>query len=93
MAPKSTSHDNQRHSRGWFWRSFFSIIMGVAAWWAVDWFLSPRALYTLKYPAHFDSRHEQLVGRFQVNPMDGMGRLLLLQQWFDRSKDRDLKGY
>jgi hypothetical protein len=52
-----------RRRRLTFKRIFLALVLGLVTWWGVGWWLSPRPLYTLKYPDRgwIDARHRVLL--------------------------------
>src|SRR5262245_37467712 len=40
----------KRPCRLTFHRVLLAVVLGLAAWWGVGWWLSPRPLYTLRFP-------------------------------------------
>src|SRR5262245_25891486 len=74
------------HRRLTFKRLFLALVLGLAAWWGVGWWLSPRPLYTLAYPTDPITRQTldtniltagQL--HFRAMGLDREGHLLLVQ--------------
>lgn len=77
-----------RLARPRFRRLLLALLLGLAAWWGVSWWLSVRPLYTLRFPVHEatkQSRQFQSISsftaqprHFYVRPLDTAGSHLLI---------------
>jgi hypothetical protein len=61
-----------------FNRLLLALVFGLAAWWGVGWWLSPRALYTLKYPNDAGYPSEVMPPYFNASPLDRDGKFMLV---------------
>jgi hypothetical protein len=80
MPPPSPTPARRRLT---FMRVLLAIVLGLAAWWGVGWWLSPRALWTLRLSAR-PSSLARPAPKYAVNfdglavPLDQMGRYLFV---------------
>ncbi|MFO0811742.1 MAG: hypothetical protein U0796_00890 [Gemmatales bacterium] len=68
-----------------FWRAFVCLLLGLAAWWGVAWWLEPKPLWRVPLPdkeiqipvCELPERQQVLVSKFKVGPLDSSGLVLL----------------
>lgn len=78
-------HATLKPRRRWGWRVLLILVLSLATWWSLGWYLSPRPVFTLHYPdmgSLFENGEKDgnEIAGFGVVPFDREGRMLLVQR-------------
>lgn len=85
MATPLEPHATLKPRRRWGWRILLVIITALATWWGLGWYLSPRPVFSLRYPdkgSLFENGEKDgnEIAGFGLVPFDREGKMLLVQR-------------